>query len=135
MSEGALSQRRGQRGVNECDGSRRDSGIYPDLTEVGDPDGDALVENVEDHDHHEADEGGGDGRGHLGGDVLLQRLQVLQVLSSESGREGEKRSQAVDGDGHDGGQDEQNLQGVWKNQRLVTFAKALLVFRTSRSGA
>lgn len=85
------------------------------LTEVGDPDGDALVEDVEDHDHDEADEGGGDGRGHLGGDVLLQGLQLLQVLSPESGREGEKSSQAVDGDGHDGCQDQQNLQDVWKN--------------------
>lgn len=54
------------------------------LTEVGDPDGDPLIENVEDHNHDEADERGGDGRGHLRRHVLLQRFQLLQVLSSES---------------------------------------------------
>lgn len=117
MSEGALPQRRGQRGVKDGKRSWTQAAICPELTEIGDPDGDALVENVEDHDHDEADEGGGDGRGHLGGDVLLQGLQLLQVLSPESGREGEKSSQAVDGDGHDGRQDQQNLQDVRKNQR------------------
>lgn len=42
-----------------------------ELTKVSDPDGDPLIENVEDHDHNKADEGGGDGRCHLRRHVLL----------------------------------------------------------------
>ena len=40
-------------------------------TKVGDPDGDALIENIEDHDYNEADEGSCDGSGHLRCHVLL----------------------------------------------------------------
>lgn len=80
------------------------------LTEVGDPDGHALVEDVEDHDDDEADDGGRDRGGHLRRHVLLQRLQLLQVLGSELGGEGEEGGQAVDGDGNDGRHDEQNLK-------------------------
>lgn len=80
------------------------------LTEVGDPDGDALVEDVEDHDDNEADDRSRDRGGHLGRHVLLQRLQLLQVLRSEPRGEGEEGGQAVDGDGDDGRHDEQNLK-------------------------
>lgn len=79
------------------------------LTKVGDPDGDPLIENVEDHNHDKADERGGDGCGHLRRHVLLQGFQLLQVLSSESSREGKKCSQAIDSDGHNGRDDQQNL--------------------------
>lgn len=84
------------------------------LTEIGDPDGDSLVEDVEDHDDDEADDGGCDGGGHLRRHVLLERLQLLQVLRSEFSREGEEHSQAVHDDGHHGCQDQQKLQ---KNQQ------------------
>lgn len=65
--------------VAAVSGSRRRSDrklARPKLTEVGDPDGHALVEDVEDHDDHEADDGGRDRSGHLGCHVVLQRLQV-----------------------------------------------------------
>lgn len=95
------------------------AGFSRELTEVGDPDGHALVEDVEDHDDHEADEGSGDGGGHLGGDVVLQGLQLLQVVGVESGREGEEGGQAVDSDGHDGSQDQQDLRDERKTKREV----------------
>lgn len=82
------------------------------LTKVRDPDGDALVENVEDHNYNKADERGCDRSGHLRRHVLLQRLQLLQLLASESGGEGEEDGQAVDNDGHDGRQDQQNLKDI-----------------------
>lgn len=41
------------------------------LTKVGDPDGDPLIENVEDHNHDKADEGGCDRGGHLRRHILL----------------------------------------------------------------
>lgn len=88
------------------------------LTEVGDPDGHTLVEHVEDHDDHEADDGGRDRRGHLGRHVLLQRLQ-LQVLVSQLGGEGEKGGQAVDGDGDDGRHDEKNLEEEKRVGRMM----------------
>lgn len=82
----------------------------PRLTEVCNPDGDSLVENIEDHDHHETDDGGSDRRGHLRSHVLLYGLQVLQVVVSEFVGEGDEDRQAVHDDGHDGGQDQQNLK-------------------------
>lgn len=49
-------------------------------TIVCDPDGDALVEHIKDHDDNKADDGGCDRRGHLRRHVLLYWLQVLQFL-------------------------------------------------------
>lgn len=80
------------------------------LTKVGDPDGDALVEHVENHDDDKADDGGRDRRGHLRCHVLLQRLELLQVIMSEPRGEGKERSQAVDGDRNNGRHDQQNLK-------------------------
>lgn len=79
------------------------------LTKVCDPDGDPLIEDIEDHDDDKADERGRDRGGHLWRHVLLKGLQLLQVLSSEFSREGEEHGQTVHGDGRDGGQDQQNL--------------------------
>lgn len=91
------------------------------LTKVGDPDGDSLIEDVEDHDYDKADEGGCDRSGHLRRHILLQGLQFLQVLSSEFCREGKKRSQAVDNDGHDGRQDQQNLKDKTQLKSIFWF--------------
>ena len=80
------------------------------LTEVSDPDGDALVENVEDHDDDKADDRGRDRRDHLRRHVLLQRLQLLHVLVSVFAGEDEEDGQAVHDDGRNGRQDQQNLK-------------------------
>lgn len=77
------------------------------LTKVGDPDGDVLIEYVENHDGDKADEGGRDRRGDLGCHVVFE---LLQVLVFEFRRECKEHSQAVDGDGNNGRQDQQNLK-------------------------
>lgn len=100
---------RGSYGGNRVE-SRHLAEVKATLTKVGDPDGDALIEYVENHDDDKADDGGRDRRGHLGCHVLLQRLQLLQVLGSEPCREGKERSQAVDGDRNNGRHDQQDLK-------------------------
>lgn len=93
------------------------------LTKVGDPDGDALIEYVENHDDDKADDGGRDRRGHLRCHVLLQRLELL--LAEPRG-EGEEHSQAVDGDRNNGRHDQQNLKD--KNTKEKTEMHSLFKY-------
>lgn len=45
--------------------------MFQQLTKVSDPDGNSLIENIEDHDDDKADEGGRDRGGHLRRHILL----------------------------------------------------------------
>lgn len=45
--------------------------IRSKLTKVGDPDGDPLIEGIEDHNYNEANDGGCDRSSHLRRHVLL----------------------------------------------------------------
>lgn len=79
------------------------------LTKVGDHDGHLLVDRVEDHDDDEANDGGCDGRGHLWGQVLLDRVCPVGVCGKRRRKHYEHR-QPVDDDPDHRGDNEQDLK-------------------------
>lgn len=78
------------------------------LTQIGDPHGHPLVEEVEHQDEDEVDAGGGDGRGQLWRDEPAHQLDLPQGVL-DNACEGSVHSQPVRYDADDAGHDHAQL--------------------------